>query len=297
MAKVSIIIPTRHETYQVQGRSILRRTMDDIYEKATGEFETIVVFDGPPYEGLPYYPNFRTIYASESMGVREAVNEGAKVATGKYFFKTDAHCMFAEGFDETLQKTMEDNWIVMPRFYVLDAENWQWQDGRFYDYFHLNCPLTDSRGYRFKAGGHWPERTKERLDVSIDENMKLHGSAWFTSRNFYWDKLGGLSTDSEAGIWGEDLELTLKTWLGPWGGKVMVNKNTWYAHMHRGGQRPREYGFSWREAENSAKWSAHYWMGNEWQDRFHDIEWLVDKFSPVPTWPDNWKELYEQQST
>ena len=25
----------------------------------------------------------------------------------------------------------------------------------------------------------------------------------------------------------------------------------------------------------------------------HKLEWLIDRFSPVPTWPDNWKELFQ----
>lgn len=74
----------------------------------------------------------------------------------------------------------------------------------------------------------------------------------------------------------------------------MVNKNTWYAHMHRGGQRPREYGFSVREAYKSAAWTADYWMGNKWEERSHDIEWLIDHFSPVDGWPENWKQLYKE---
>lgn len=38
-------------------------------------------------------------------------------------------------------------------------------------------------------------------------------------------------------------------------------------------------------------WSAEYWMNNRWKDRKRDLEWLIDKFWPVPTWPENWKEL------
>lgn len=290
MAKVSILIPTRGEEYQVFGRSILQKTVEDIYEKATGKFEVIVAFDGPPYQELPNLPNLICLYLNWA-GTKVALNEAAKVADGKYIFKVDAHCMFAEGFDETLQADIEDNWVVSPRFYVLNAEEWKWQDNRFYDYFYLPCPLTDERGFRFKAGGHWLGRTKEKLDLDIDENMKLHGSGFFMSRDYYWNYLDGLDPHNGAGSWnGEDIEVSLKTWLGPGNNKLMVNKKTWYAHMHRGGQRPREYGVSWRDCEASTNWSARYWLGNKWDKRVKNIEWLVDKFSPVPTWPDDWKD-------
>lgn len=291
MGKVSIIIPSRHETYQVQGMSILQRTVKDVYEKATGDFEVIVAFDGLPYQDLSNYPNLTCLYLDWG-GTKIAINEAAKIAKGKYLFKTDSHCMFGEGFDEILQSDMEENWVVTPRFYVLNAEEWKWQDDRFYDYFYLPCPITDPRGFRFKAGGHWKGRTQERLSIEIDENMKLHGSAFFVSKDFFQNSLGGLDPNNGAGSWnGEDIEISLKTWLGRRNGKLMVNKKTWYAHMHRGGQRPREYGFSQRDCENSAKWSAKYWMNNQWTERTHNIDWLIDRFWPVPSWPENWKEL------
>jgi len=42
-------------------------------------------------------------------------------------------------------------------------------------------------------------------------------------------------------------------------------------------------------------WSAEYWMNNRWEGRIHDIAWLIDeKFPGMPTWPDNWKQVYYQ---
>jgi len=286
MSKVSILIPARNEPF-------LYKTVQDIVTKATGDIEIIVAFDGEPYTPLPNYENLIRLELQQ-MGTKPILNIAAKKASGKYLLKTDAHCMFAEGFDETLQADMEDNWVVMPRFYVLNAEKWEWQDARFYDYFKLPCPLTDPRMFRFQAGGHWPERTRERLSIPIDENMKLHGSSFFMSKDFYIHCLGGLNSMG-AGTWsGEDIEISLKTWLGPWDGKVMVNKNTWYAHMHKGREHPRGWNVSYSDINSSYLWTAHYWMANEWAERKHDIEWLIDRFSPIPTWPENWKDLYEE---
>lgn len=295
MSRVSIIIPCRYEEYEVEpGVSVLARTVRDIYEKASGDIEVIVVFDGAPYQRLPDYRNLVVLKRKWS-GTKPSINAAARIATGKYLMKVDAHCMFAEGFDEALQLPMHKNWIVTPRMYILNAEEWKWQDDRFYDYFSLPCPFTYKRGFLFQAGGHWKDRTRERLSIPIDENMKLHGSCFFIDRDFFMNSLGGFTAEDDSGTWnGEDIELTMKTWLGRWDGKLMVNKSTWYAHMHRGAQRPREYGYSVREAYNSAKRTAAYWMGNKWDKRFHDIEWLIDKFWPLPGWPDNWKELYRE---
>lgn len=294
MAKVSVIIPSYCETLPVAtGETVLQRTVRDLHEKAAGEVEIIVVFDGPPYQELPDY--VQAIHAMHT-GTKVAINRAAAVATGEWLFKLDSHCMVAPGFDETLQDGCEENWLVQPRFYVLDAEKWDWQDNRYYDYFKLPCPFeyqARKGRFLFQAGGHWPERNKEREETEPwDETMKLHGSCFFTSKHFYWDVLGGLDATNGAGTWnGEDVELSLKTWLGPWSGRVMVNKSTWYAHMHRGAQRPREWKVDYKEAYRSAEWTANYWMMNRWQERAHDIEWLIHKFWPIPGWPDNWTEL------
>src|SRR3990172_2675243 len=294
MSKVSIVIPSRSETYEVApGVTVLQRMIQDIYEKATGEFEVIVAFDGPPHQRLPDYPNLRRLDLPESIGLKPCVNKMVEMATGKYIYKSDSHCSFGKGFDEILQADMEPNWIVTPRFYVLDAERWQWQDERHYDYFKLCCPLTDPRGFRFQAAGHWPERTKERENgPAIDETMQIHGSGWFLEKRYFQDCLGGMSSVGYDTFGMEPPELCLKTWLGPWGGRVMVNKKTWYAHMHKGGQRPRGWPLTDERIRKSYSWTANYWMSNSWPERAHDLEWLVERFMPIPTWPNDWRERW-----
>ncbi|MDO8487696.1 MAG: glycosyltransferase [bacterium] len=298
MAKVSIIIPSRNETYEVQpGVTVLQRMIRDIYEKATGDFEVLVAFDGPPYQKIPKHSNLRVLELPDPIGLKPCVNLMAGLARGKYLYKSDSHCMFGKGFDEILQTDMEDNWLVTPRFYVLDAENWKWQDERHYDYFFLHCPLTDPGGFKFKAGGHWPQRTAEREskpEYDIDETMQMHGSGWFVAKEFFWNNFRGMSSEGYDNFAMEPPELCLKTWLGPWNGKVMVNKKTWYAHMHKGGQRPRGWPLSNERIRKAYDWCARYWMGNKWEDRVHDLSWLIERFDPVPTWPDNWKHPYKK---
>jgi len=293
MPKVSFIIPSRNETYEVApGITVLQRTIQDIYEKAAGDFEVLVAFDGPPYQPLPKHPNLRTFNLPESQGLKHSLNLLAKKAKGKYLLKLDSHCMVSEGIDEILASDMEDNWIVTPRFRTLNAEEWKWQDEKFYDYFYLPCPLTDTQMFRFRAGGHWIERTREKLDASIDENMKLHGSSFFIARKFFVETLGGVKEGWIDPSSGEDIELSLKTWLGPWDGRLMVNKNCWYAHMHKGGQRPRGWGISIRQIINAYLSIAEYWMKDSWKEAVHPLSWLIDRFWPVPTWPENYQELW-----
>jgi len=296
MAKVSIIVPSRNETFEcAPGTTVLQRTVQDIYEKATGDFEVLVGFDGPSYQSFPDYPNLRTFELAEPIGLKALINLLAEEAEGEYIYKTDSHCSFGKGFDEILQANMEDNWVVTPRFYVLDPKTWQWQDERFYDYFYLCCPFTDPRGLRFKAGGHWPERTQERLTSHphIDETPQMHGSGWFVRRENFLFNIGGFPTIDPMGHAQEPPYLGLKSWLGPWGGKLMVNKDTWYAHMHQQASN-RGYHMSREQDNTSYKIAVDFWLGNKWDLRIHDFDWFVDKFMPMPTWPDNWRELYQQ---
>lgn len=289
MSKVSIIVPSCNEHHLFKpGQTVLQRTIEDIYKKATGDFEVIVGFNGPPYQDFPDYPNLRTLKLPENIGIKAQINTLAIMATGKYIYKSDAHCSFGEGFDEILQADMEDNWIVMPRFYVLRGRTWEWQDERFYDYFFLCCPFTDRRGFRFKAGGHWPEKTAEKLDVLIDETPQMHGSGWFVNRDFYINELGGFPYIDPMGHAQEPIWLGLKNWLG--GGKMMVNKKTWYAHMHQQGDQ-RGYHMSKEQEKLSYDLAANYWVADKWAERKHDFEWFVDRFMPMPTWPEDWRDV------
>src|SRR3990167_4454855 len=189
MSKVSIIIPSRVEKLEN-----LEKTLKSIYENAMGEFEVILGYNGAPYYNFAY-PNLKEIRFPENIGIKANINALAATATGEYLFKLDAHCSVGKGFDEILKVDFEPDWIVMPRFKII-KDDWsiQMRDGQeeFYDYFYLSCPLTDNRGYRFKAAGHDPEKTKERLlsHPNMDETPSIHGSAWFMLKDHFF-RLGG----------------------------------------------------------------------------------------------------------
>ena len=292
MDKVSFIIPAR-------GESLLnvRRTVDSIYSSAKGEFEVIIGYDGTPNLGIAGCKNLKIIEFPEVVGIKTNINTLAAIATGKYLFKSDAHCRFGEGIDEILKANMEDDWVVMPRFKII-CPDWeiQMRDGKeeYYDYFFIHCPLTDPRGYRFKAGGHWPERTAEREnkpELMIDETPQIHGSGWFICKDHFFE-LGGFPLIDPYGHAQEPANLALKNWL--MGGKVMVNKKTYYAHLH---QETRDKGFrlGHRNEERTYNIIANHWMRNKESSMIHTMAWFVDeKFPNMPTWPANWKDLQNQ---
>jgi len=295
MAKVSILIPSRAEKSEN-----LIRTIQSIYDNATGDFEVLVGLDGTPHlapEQLEdKYPNLSVVRFPNVVGIKTNITALASMATGKYIYKSDAHCRFSKGFDEVLQRDMEDDWIVTPRFKII-KEDWsiQTKDGQeeFYDYFYLCCPFTDPRGLRFKAGGHWGERTKERLETApnIDETPQIHGSGWFMTRDRYFE-LGGFPNIDPHGHAQEPIWLALKNWL--YGGKVMVNKNCWYAHLHQQGNK-RGYSMDKTQENLSYSLAVNYWLADKWEDRKHNFIWFVqEKFPDMPTWVGNWREEYQR---
>lgn len=284
MSRVSVIIAARGERH-------LPRMVTHLHSRLTGDYEIVVVQDGGPYQELPHHPRLH-VHNRDYAGLKPSINYAAKVATGKYLLKLDAHCAVSQGIDETLQASMQPNWMVVPRFYTLDGKTWEPDRNKPYnDYWLLDCPLTDPKGYRFRAGGYWFDRTAARAGVMPrDETMTHHGSAWFVEREFFTDKLRGMQSEGYGVSYMEPADLGLRTWLGPWGGRCIVNKDVWYAHLHQQAS-VRGYGISMREIKRSYLWTANYWMRNAWPEAAHKMEWLIDRFWPIPTWPDNWRQL------
>jgi len=264
-----------------------------VLAKSTGDIEVIVVLDGYwPDPPLQEDPRLRIIHKGESQGMRAAINSAAAIATGEYICKCDAHCMFAEGFDEILPRDCEDNWVCIPRRYSLDAEKWAILDnGKSpVDYHYLCWPWAkpDEVGLH---GQVWNERARARKDILVDDEMSSQGSCWFMTKKHFDHHLKGLSEVGYGRFVQEFQEIGNKTWLG--GGRVVINKKTWYAHLHKGRTYGRGYFISKGEMVRGTYYSADHWFYNKWPERKYDLAWLVDKFWPVPTWPADWKTLRE----
>jgi len=285
MSKVSLLIPARNERF-------LGQTVKDVLAKSAGDVEIVVCLDGAwptPYD-LPEDRRLTVIHLGESRGMRLAINSCASIAHGEFLLKSDAHCLFAEGFDEVLRSEVEDNWVVVPRRYSLDPVTWtRNEDKAPVDAHYLSYPIAQDQTVYGLHGEIWRERARQQADVLLGDEMSSQGSCWFMSRK-HWDWLGGMHTEGYGTFIQEFQELGMKTWLG--GGQVKVNKKTWYAHLHKGTRFGRGYPLSRSERDRGIAYSTDFWMNNRWTERVHDISWLISKFSPTPTWPDNWEELY-----
>lgn len=282
MPKISVIIPSRTERF-------LPNTVADLLAKGS-DIEVIACLDGYWCE-LPPDPRLKIVHLGEAKGMRACINAGAAIAKGEYLLKCDAHCLFAPAFDEALCADMQDNWIVIPRRYSLDAELWQPRPEKSpIDYHFLSSPITNKDGYSMH-GVPWKERDRERSgkpEYDIDETPSFQGSCWFMHRNWFHNFLGGMSETGYGTFSQEPQEIGNKTWLG--GGAVMVNKKTWYAHLHKGKQYGRGYFIGKNEVINGHEYSARYWMNNQWEHRVHSIDWLInEKFPDMPSWFKGWE--------
>ncbi len=294
--RVSVLIPSREERF-------LTPTIHDVFRNARGEAEVVVHLDGywpgDWKELTAQYPNLHTVHSGQSVGMRGGINKAAASAItrgAKYLFKLDAHCSLGEGFDEILKVECDDDWVVVPRRLRLDPENWTIAepDKPPHDYHYLSFP-DDPQDFGGPGlnGKPWVERQRERANILLDEEMSSQGSAWFMHAD-HFQRLELMDDVSYGPFWNEFQEIGLKCWLS--GGKVMVNKRTHYAHLHKG----KKYGRGYRLDESALTQGRNHtmkWIWNEaWAKQTLPFKWLIEHFWPVPTWPENWEEvLYAQR--
>lgn len=299
---ISVVIPSRVSTY-------LQKTIDDVLEKADGEVEIIVVLDGYwPDPALKDDPRVKIVHQGtihNNLGMRAAINVGMALAEGEYVMKLDEHCMMDRGWDAKLTADIEDDWIVVPRRYRLDADAWELttkteNDKRPpVDYMFIAYPYERpfDRRCGLYGGGIDLNRYYQNKNVEIDETMSMQGSCYFAKKS-YWQKLfpDGMDDVNYGKFNHEAQEIHFKAQLS--GGKLMVNKKTWYAHYHKG-KNGKGYGFSreqyrqheW-DKEKARRYALDYWLTT--QDYEHDFGWLIDKFWPIPGWPENWRDKIKE---
>jgi len=278
---LSIAIPSRNEKF-------LNNTIKDILANATGEIEVFPILDG--YEPEELIKDERVKYIRlpkvNHTQKRHGINEMVKQCSGEYIMSVDAHCMFAKGFDEQLIKDHQPNWVQVPRRHRLDAENWCLQpqgDSRppiDYEYIMFKPLLVENEGLH---GFKWDARTLERKDIPIDDILTCQGSCWFMTKEWF-NKMGFMQIEGYTG-WGQEAEeICFTTWMN--GGECKVNKNTWYAHLHKGQKYGRMYYMSREENRKSYAYSYNKWI-KENKEFFIS---LLKKFMPMPAWPKNWEE-------
>jgi len=278
----------------------LGHTIDDIFEHIEGDTEVIAVLDGQwPVEPIVARDRLTLVYFPESIGQRASINQAVRLSQARYIFKVDAHCSFDQGFDVKMMEEMRDDWCLVPLMKNLHAFDWVCEDGhRRYQGKSGPCqecgkpthremvwrakPSPNSTAYRFDKTLHfqyWGDyKKRQKGDTPI--TMSIQGSAFMVTRDKFWELE---LCDEKHGSWGQQgVEVACKYWLS--GGEVHVNKKTWYAHMFRtqGG----DFGFPYPNPgiSKARRYSRDLWFNNKWPKAIHNLDWLIEKFSPVPDW-------------
>jgi len=294
---LSILIPARNEMF-------LAKTVENILQNIEGKTEIIAILDGawadPP---IPQNERVTVIYNNQSIGQRAATNQACKLSHAKYIMKVDAHCAFDKGFDVKMMGEMHDDWTMVPVMKNLHAFDWVCPNGhRRYQGPSgpcKECGLETKRDIlwqpkkspnsvsycfdstpHFQYFGEYAKRPEGKGDIT--ETMSLQGSCWMLTRDKYWE----LNVcDENFGSWGsQGIEVAVKTWLS--GGRVMVNKKTWYAHMFRtqGGDFGFPYPIAGKDQEKAKTFARDLFFNNKWDKQVRPLSWLVEKFWPVKGW-------------
>lgn len=286
---LTVIIPARNEKY-------LQKTIENVLENAEEEIEIIAILDGywadPPIQD---HPSVRIIHNTVARGQRPSINDAAKIARGKYIMKLDGHCAVGKGFDVILKRDCEYDMTMIPEMRNLDVTTWKPKD--FDDYrTAVRRGKVNPYMYIGKKDGrlrtlYYSNKIKKemdlnRKDIMIDETMSCMGCCFFMHKDRFWELDG---CDEAHGHWGQQgIEVACKAWLS--GGRLMVNKNTWFAHWFRGGGVPKGEqkgapweGFTQKLVDNARDYSEDLWLNNKWDKQVRDFQWLIKKFNP-PTW-------------
>jgi hypothetical protein len=150
---------------------------------------------------------------------------------------------------------------------------WKPRLGRKTDFARFDKTL------HFQYWGSYGKRPEAQGDIA---DVMCHvGACWMMERSRYWE-LGGL--DEEHGSWGQmGVEISCKSWLS--GGRQVVNKRTWFSHMFR--TQPG-FGFPYHLSEDAVeiarKRSRWLWEKGNWIGAIYPLEWLLEKFAPIPDW-------------
>jgi len=305
--KLSIIIPARNERF-------LQPTIDSLLAGATGDIEILACLDGYwPDPPLRDDPRVRVLHWSEPRGMRPSENTAIAVATGDVLMKLDAHCLVAPGYDEVLTAACEPGTLVVPTRHSIDPERWRTSaepatgverggavKWRHWNYHILTFPYLPSM---YGSGLHavtfpWDQNkviNEERQAVLVDDLMSCQGSCW-VQRKADFERLGSLDHENY-GFYGEAIEICNRVWMT--GGRCVIAKGTWYAHLHKGRDEGRGFYLSLRKKRASEAYGTEFWLNNRWPGATRTFESLVEQFWPLISlmkdpryaWPDTWRDF------
>jgi hypothetical protein len=259
--KLSVIIPSYKDP-------MLHKTINDLLEKSElgDQLEIIPVLDGYwPEKPIIQDPRVKVVHLGQNRGMRGAINAGIAVSKGEFFMRLDEHCMFGQGYDRILTEDCEPNQIMTARRFFLDPIKWEVMDTKLHH--PVDCEKLVIQnvepGVRKFSGQRWDSRAKKFENVPILESQAMQGSMWIIPRKWWDEHIGELQVEGYGPLIQDSVEVCMKTWKN--GGKLMVNKKTWFAHKHRSFARTHNGG----SPENRANCNEGYTYSLKvWEDYY-----------------------------
>jgi glycosyltransferase involved in cell wall biosynthesis len=323
--QLSVLIPSRNEEFlELTIKSILAASECDteVIAILDGYWPSPAIADDP---------RVVFIHHTDPIGQRAAVNEAARLSSAEYVMKLDGHCSVDKGFDRKLITPYTDGRLgadvtTIPRMYNLHAFDhvcrrcgnryyqgpmpdacgpqydkkgrrtdtnarhcgsrdferqiiWQPRKGTITDFARFDDTMQFQYWQRYK--------TRAEAQGDIADVMSSVGACFFMRRERFLE-IEGL--DEAHGSWGQfGTEISCKSWLS--GGRQVVNKTTWFAHMFR-----TQPGWTWPyqitqgEIDRAREYSRDLWLFDKWPQSVRPLSWLIDRFAPVPSWHDELKK-------
>lgn len=330
---LSILIPARNEFYH--DIDLLHETVSNVLANTSDACEVVVVLDGYdsqwPIQPLPINPRLTIIQHRQSIGQRAATNEAARIATGEWVAKLDAHCAVGPEFDTRLLEGAQPHWTIVPGQYNLQVFEWackrcDWRkdqspkparcekcNSRYLKQVKIWKPRDGEEGrrraythsWRFDSTltfQYWGEYAADEAyckrhnrQFRPETQQPIHDTMCLLGA--CWairrERYFELNIcDESMGSWGnQGVEVACKTWLS--GGELKVNQHTWFAHFFRVGG----LGFPYPEGgrkERAVARSKALFLENKWDKQVYPLSWLIEKFAPVPDFGDNspvWQQV------
>lgn len=259
--KLSIVMPGYKDPYAM-------KTIADILKNSRlgDQLEVIHVWDGfyPAFE-IIQDPRVRYVHLGKNRGMRGAINAGVAVSRGEFFMRLDEHCCFGEGFDKILTDDCQPNEIMTAKRYFLDPENWEVMPDEPVEHEKLVIQNVSETVRKF-AGKRDKDRDIEQKDAFLSEMTAMQGSMWIVNRDFFIKTVGELQTEGYGPLIQDSVEVCMKYWQA--GGRLMLNKNTWFAHKHRSFKRTHNNGTE----DNPANCEQGYTYAlDQWEDYYNQV--------------------------
>lgn len=222
---ISIIIPTKNEPH-------LWDTIHDVEEHSITKPEILWFED-------------------DGRGQRAICNHLADKAKGDIIVKIDAHCAFGPNFDQILLDHFEDDMVMAPLLYPLDAKTWT------VSHHNPMGKFTFDENFVVNHAG------KE-----TGETMCMQGSFFMVTKKNYFD---WELCDESLGSWGhQGCEIGIQTWLH--GGRCVTINDTYYGHLFRHEDEEFPYTRDHKEIDKT-----HDLFVKKFSSK--DIGWLIKKFN------------------